>query len=284
MAKPWSRYQVGFINHPKFRALSANAILLWVEAKNYTDEHLTDGYLPLAIVKGFRFFSKKAMHELMQSIGQKDATGQEHYAALWESHAMGIKLHDYLEHNEPADAHRARMQSAEQAKGAHRERMKAWRGKRVTQRVTPPVTGVVTSQTPVVTLLTEEKEVTPPNPPTGGQSEGPLIAAAKRALAESETLLADTAVASKAAAFLERYPATYAKARNGARYAVREARDFTTACDLVTQWPDEQHLDDMLRLFLLKKDFAPKNEPGSPRQFAFMAPQCDALLRAARRA
>lgn len=94
-------------------------------------------------------------------------------------------------------------------------------------------------------------------------------------------LLAADETLQRAAVFLDEYPAIYARSRNGARYTVKEARDFPTAVELVTAYPDPGHLESMLRLFLLKKDFAPKNQPGSPRQFAFMAPQCDALLREA---
>lgn len=272
MAKPWSRYQVGFINHPKFLVLSGNAILLWLEGKNYADEHLTDGYLPLAVVKGFRFYSPKAMQQLRQSAGPKNAAAEEHYAPLWEPHALGVKMHDFLEHNEPADAHRARMQQAEKSKDGHRERMREWRERRRTNRrgdapvtpsvtvdVTPPVTGGVTSQPPVVTLLTEEELKDPPNPPEG--------------------LLMEAAIGDRACAFFERYPQVYAKARNGAHYRPKEARDFPTVLDLVHAYPDVDRLCLMAEVFLKRTDIGPKNVPGTIGQFAHMAPDCDAKLR-----
>jgi uncharacterized protein YdaU (DUF1376 family) len=99
-----------------------------------------------------------------------------------------------------------------------------------------------------------------PQPPSGG-------------------LLADEDIATKAGDFLRRYPGIYARAKAGANYHVREARDFPLAMELVTQWPDLAHLEKMLELFLRKADWSPKNVPGSPGQFRHMAPECDALLR-----
>jgi hypothetical protein len=300
MAKPWSRYQVGFINHPKFRALPGNAILLWIEGKNYADEHLTDGYLPLAIIKGFRFYSKRNAAALQATIGPKDAAGSEHYGPLWEAHAVGVKMHDYLDHNECAEAVRARIGEAEDQRTKSKQRLKAWRERKRAERrgaarplrvpnETPSETHDETpSETPSTppmkrneTGLTDtEYRVVPPNPPAGGS----LDRRAESVLTDAaSTLLAADHIAEHARAFIERYPEIYAKARSGANYCVRVARDFPAFLELVTRWPDMDYLCDMLRLFLLKKDFAPKNEPGSPRQFLWLAPQCDALLREAKR-
>lgn len=127
MAKPWSRYEVGFINHAKFHALSSNAICLWLEGKNHADLHLTDGYLPMATVKGFRFYSPKNLAALLTSAGQKDAHGAEHYRPLWEKHALGIKMHDYLDHNDCADTVKSRIAKADEDRKAAKERTRKWR-------------------------------------------------------------------------------------------------------------------------------------------------------------
>lgn len=100
----------------------------------------------------------------------------------------------------------------------------------------------------------------PPNPPDGG-------------------LLVDERIATLAGDFLSRYPAVYQRAKSGATYHVREARDHPYAMDLVAKWPDLDYLEKMLELFLRKADWSPKNVPGSPGQFRHMAPECDALLR-----
>lgn len=98
MAKPWAKYEVDFINHPKFRALTGNAICLWLEGKNYCDHHMTDGLIPTHIVKQFRFSRRLAIEALLVSCGQKSESLT--YAPLWEVHAIGYRMHDYLEHND----------------------------------------------------------------------------------------------------------------------------------------------------------------------------------------
>lgn len=108
MAKPWSRYEVDFINHEKFRAIHANAICLWIEGKNYADKNLTDGLLPAYEVKHWRFYSKKAVETLTTSIGTNTRTGQQ-FAPLWEVHPVGWKMHDYLGHNECREEVQARI-------------------------------------------------------------------------------------------------------------------------------------------------------------------------------
>lgn len=109
MAKPWARYEVGFIDHDKFRAISGNAICLWLEGKNYADAHLTDGLLPLREVKRWRFYSAKNVQLLTTSAGLKTSAG-ERWAPLWEPHDIGFRMHDYLDHNACREEVMQRMQ------------------------------------------------------------------------------------------------------------------------------------------------------------------------------
>jgi hypothetical protein len=96
----------------------------------------------------------------------------------------------------------------------------------------------------------------------------------------SPSVLTDDTIAERAGAFLERYPAIFARVRSGAPYRVKEARDFPTACDLVSTYSDDR-LDAMLEVFLLmdQRDCRGMNRPGTPNQFAHYAPECDHLLR-----
>jgi hypothetical protein len=71
MPKPWGKYEIDYLDHPKFRALHANAIVLWHEAKNYCDKFQTDGRFPKEIVKTFRFSTAKAVEQLERSCGVK---------------------------------------------------------------------------------------------------------------------------------------------------------------------------------------------------------------------
>lgn len=135
MGKPWARYEVGFIDHAKFRALNANAICLWVEGKNYCDENATDGLIPAHVVKQFRFYSKKAIEQLMVSCGPKNAT--EQFYPLWESHPVGFKMHAYLEYNDCRDEVVARIDRAEEVRQRERKRKAEWRDLKAAKRARP---------------------------------------------------------------------------------------------------------------------------------------------------
>lgn len=85
----------------------------------------------------------------------------------------------------------------------------------------------------------------------------------------------------RAGSFLERIPAIFAKVRQGSSYKPAEARDFPAAIELAAAHPDDARLDAMYELFLLMdaKDCRGMNRPGTVRQFAHYAPECDHLLR-----
>lgn len=134
MAKPWGRYEIGFLGGTKFRALNANAICLWWEIKSYCDEHLNDGRFPATTIKTFRFYSAKALEQLTRSAGLKP-NGQP-FAPLLERQDIGgvayFVMHDYLDHNDCRDKVMARKKKADEerekraiAQQAYRDRKKA---------------------------------------------------------------------------------------------------------------------------------------------------------------
>lgn len=114
MAKPWAKYEIDYLDHPKFRALNANAIVLWLEAKNHCDKFHTDGRFPSSVVKTFRYFSAKGVEMLTRSCGVKP--NGEHYAALWVPMDIGgvsyYVMHDYLDHNDCRDEVMARIEAS----------------------------------------------------------------------------------------------------------------------------------------------------------------------------
>lgn len=119
MPKPWAKTEIDFINHPKFRCLNANAICLWLEGKNYCDKHMTDGLIPAHEVKRFRFGGKKSIACLLTSAGPKNEG--EQYQPLWVAHAVGYKMHDYLDYNDCREAVLARMEQVDRARELDRE-------------------------------------------------------------------------------------------------------------------------------------------------------------------
>jgi hypothetical protein len=129
MGKPWGRYEIGFIDHPKFLALTANAICLWWEGKHYCDKHLTDGLIPREALKLFRFSGRKSVDMLLTPTTTPKPDGSP-YAALWERHAVGFKMHDFLDHNDCRDAVMERMDKAENRRQADRDRKADWRARK----------------------------------------------------------------------------------------------------------------------------------------------------------
>jgi len=124
VGKPWHPYEQNFINHPKFLILSAGAICLWLEGKNYCDMHLTDGLIPREALRTFRFNNRARVEELRQLT-------EGYGGALWEEHAVGFKMHDYLNHNPCREEVQRRMAAADASLEGEREatkaRMKRWR-------------------------------------------------------------------------------------------------------------------------------------------------------------
>jgi hypothetical protein len=137
LAKPWHRYEQNFINHPKFLVLSPGAICLWLEGKNYCDMHLTDGLIPRDALRTFRFQNRGRIDELLQTI-------DGYSGSLWESHPVGFKMHDYLNHNPCRDDVMARMDRADEERERKKSNQKAWRDRHRNQNVTGNADGNVT--------------------------------------------------------------------------------------------------------------------------------------------
>lgn len=85
----WIRLDDDYIYHPKFTVLSAQAFRLWHEGMAYCRKMLTDGLIPRAAMKTFRYTGRSAVAELTTPIG-------DGIAPLWEPHDIGFKVHDYL--------------------------------------------------------------------------------------------------------------------------------------------------------------------------------------------
>lgn len=133
MAKPWARIQQNYINHQKFLVLSPTAICLWLEGKNYCDMQHTDGLIPRAALKTFRFATRQAVDALCQSAGQK-ADGSP-WAPLWEAAGtVGFKMHDYLDYNDCRDAVIARIEQADDERDRKKKNQKDYRDRKKQER------------------------------------------------------------------------------------------------------------------------------------------------------
>ncbi len=87
----------------------------------------------------------------------------------------------------------------------------------------------------------------------------------------------DETITERAGRFIERYADLYPKHRKGARYAVRETRDYQAAVKLCATWPDER-LDKLAVIFLTTDhEFAEGGSRTIP-QFLALASWCDGRL------
>lgn len=90
---PWVRIDENAMDHPKFLALSDGAWRLWCEAQGYCQKHLTDGVIPFAALKGFRYYSPSRLKNLLT----EHVHGK---GPCWHRKQDGsIQVHDYLEWN-----------------------------------------------------------------------------------------------------------------------------------------------------------------------------------------
>lgn len=276
MGKPWARYEVGFINHDKFRALTGNAIALWLEGKNYADEKYTDGLLPLGTVKTFRFYGKKSVALLTTSCGENPGAGQP-YAPLWEPHPVGFKMHGYLEHNDCREEVLQRLQDKAQVqqlrKATNAERQRKFREDRreqidallaasqanvtpvVTQDVTPPAAlrnvlrnapqAVTRNASNAVTSTPSEAEA--PSPSPSEEKKERKASPSPPAVYDPFT---DEALTMRAGDFIRRYQALYPEHRWGALYTGNQFRDYDAAVTLCRTYTDDARLDRLATCFL----------------------------------
>lgn len=271
VAKPWARYEQNYINHPKFLALTANAICLWIEGKNYCDLHQTDGFIPQKSLKTFRFFSQKSLKLLTVSHGNHDGIA---WAPLWETIAdlpSCFHMHDYLDYNDCREQVLARIDLADDRRDQDRRRKADARAAkaRLSARMSDVCPSGQVADSPR-TVPSKVRSITETTTETEREKSAGLSAS------EQEN-------AHPVAAFMRViYPTLYAKARNGATYRLNEVRDFETCVTLVDTYGDRLPL--ILEYFLYMppgKDVL--NQPGTPRQLLHMAPICDAELRQAGR-
>lgn len=261
----WVRIDDGAMQHPKVLGLSDSAFRLWIKGLCYCQSYLTDGLIPREALREMR-----AKRQDVESLSREF----EGYSPLWEAvKGVGFRVHDYLEYNDSREQARRRQDIARSERMRNRQRMSQWRASKV-QNETP----VTPSVTPHVTCDSERdtgrdchaprKALTQPNP-----TQRDIRA---RALDDSGP---DAATTKVAAEFCERYSQIYSEERHGARYPVREARDFPIFMTLAKTWPDTQRLEDMFRVFLHLPAKNSLNAQGTPAQFLHHAAECDSLLR-----
>jgi hypothetical protein len=85
---PWFRVDDGFYDHPKVRRAGNAAIGLWLRCATYSARHLTDGRIPLEVVRQ------------MGKPREIDALTNSHMWILDDNEAV---IPDYLDYNDSAE-------------------------------------------------------------------------------------------------------------------------------------------------------------------------------------
>jgi len=115
---PWVRIDENAMDDPKLIALSANAFRLWCEGQSHCQKFLTDGLIPLSVLKGLRYYSSASL-KLLTSIL---VPGK---GPLWHLTETGVQVHDYLDWN---DSRAAVLKAREEAKARKRRWLDARAG------------------------------------------------------------------------------------------------------------------------------------------------------------
>jgi hypothetical protein len=137
----WVKLDDQFPDHPKVVGLSDAGLACWIRGLCYASRHLTDGYIPVAALRGLG--TTKAADELL-------ATG------LWTDAEDGWQVSNYTEHQRSrADVEADRASAAERArKSRERRAARAAASQRTYAEVTEPEAETETDKsrapTPVV--------------------------------------------------------------------------------------------------------------------------------------
>lgn len=163
----WMRLEVSYIDHPKFLALTDGAFRLWHEGKSYCEKHLTDGMMPLVAVTGFRHFTERRSTELQTAI-------PGFLAALWEQCAVGLRMHDYLDHNDARDVALKRIAGKKEENDRKRQNQAAFRARKKSERNRENAQ-TVTGNEPIVSdrFVGDRTETTTTTTPSPSSSPSP---------------------------------------------------------------------------------------------------------------
>lgn len=83
----WVKLDASFPRHPKVLAAGDKAAWVYICGLCYSAEHLTDGFIPLSVLRRFTDVSRPLLHaSKLVSVG------------LWEEIEGGFLIHDYVAH------------------------------------------------------------------------------------------------------------------------------------------------------------------------------------------
>ncbi len=145
----WVRLDDNVGDHPKVIAAGDVAFAMWVKAVAYAAKHLTDGFIPEAVIP--RLTNHRAprqvaaelvrvglFDEVTEGSPSDDGGTTEARARRDGGSSKGFRVHDYLDWNPPAAKVRAERESERQRKAKAREKQGRDEKGQVTSGVSPP--------------------------------------------------------------------------------------------------------------------------------------------------
>ena len=115
----WIKIDDNFADHPKFVALSNDAVATWARALGYCNRHMTDGKIGLAAARLCTRLPRpdKAIAELVK-------------VGLWEQTEDGFQFHDYHQWNESRATRERKLNDAKERKERWKEQKRNGGGTR----------------------------------------------------------------------------------------------------------------------------------------------------------
>ena len=107
----WCKLYHGLLRSPKVMPLRAQARLLYVASISYSSEHLTDGSVPAFAVPMLQVEAGGATKADVAALVEQ---------RLWHEAGDGFVIHDYLDHQEPAEQVKARREKDKARKAEQR--------------------------------------------------------------------------------------------------------------------------------------------------------------------
>jgi hypothetical protein len=162
--KEWVRIAVGLREHPKVLQAGDDAGWLFTCSLMWSKEHDTDGVIPAYAIDRLNGYSGRRLARAVHACVT---------AGLWEEHADGFRIHDYLDHQESSERRKA---AAKKAANARWDAEKAMRSASESHSDGNADRTADAIRDGNAEKRREERETPPPNPPAsgGGQETGSL--------------------------------------------------------------------------------------------------------------
>jgi hypothetical protein len=239
---PWVRIDEEFPEHPKVLAAGPLGMAMQVAALCYCNRHLTDGFIPRAIVPGLLNLEGLGMRMWMGELtgGGEDATWRLvvddlKAAGLWEQVQGGWRIHDYHDY-QPSREHVLAIRKVRQEVGAKGGRAKRKQVANQLAEQTPSNDEAKTeAKMNPVPVTPSVVQVVPDAEPRGGLT---LVDSGKPNRPASVTEIHDIFDAWKATL----PPGSRHELTDARRDAIRSARKrypFEDVLDAVRGWPND---------------------------------------------